>query len=74
MYDAVAADGVTESHDDDAGNGRNDRIMEYFVHSLTSIYVYMTLESGGAPFLCQHCDYKTTVECLFQSHMSGHDT
>ena len=62
-----------ESHDDDTGNGRNDRIMEYFIHPVTSIYVHMTSVSGGAPFLCTHCDFKTTVECLFQGHMTRHN-
>ena len=68
--DDVAEHGMTESCDDTAGN---DRVMETFIYPTASIYVYMTSTSGGAPFLCPDCDFKTTVECLFQSHMSRHN-
>ena len=72
--DDVAEDGMTESGDDDAENDRNDRIAETFIHPPTSIFVYMTSASGGAPFFCADCDYKTTVECLFQGHVTHHNT
>ena len=71
--DGFAADGMMESRDDDRDNDGNDRIMEYFIHPVTSTYVYMTLASGGAPFLCPHCDYKTTMGYLFQGHMTRHN-
>ena len=73
-FDDVSAVGMTESHDDDTDTDRNDRIMEYFIHPVTSIFIYMKSASGGAPFLCPHCDYKTTVECLFQGHVTRHKT
>ena len=69
--DDVAEDGMTESCDDDTGN---DRVVETFIYPAASIYVYMTSTSGGPPFLCPDCDYKTTLECLFQGHVNGHNT
>ena len=71
-YNGIAADGMIESRDED-GEG-NDRIMEYFIHPVTGMFVYMKSESGGAPYVCEDCDYKTTVECLFQGHMTRHNT
>ena len=65
--DDVAAYGMMESHDDDRDNHGNDRIVEYFIHPPTSVYVYMTSASGD-PFICPDCDYKTTVKCFFQGH------
>ena len=50
------------------------RVTEYFIHPATSIFVYMKSESGGAPYVCEDCDYKTTVNYMFLDHMNLHYT
>ena len=59
-------------HDDDI-TGRK-HVTEYFIHPVTSMFVYMRSETGGAPYLCEDCDYKTTVNYMFLDHMNLHYT
>lgn len=46
---------------------------EIMIHPPTGIYVYMMTSSGGPPFKCPDCDYKTTVDYLYTDHrLSDH--
>ena len=57
-------------HNDDITDRKH--VMEYFIHPVTSMYVYMKSESGGAPYVCEDCDYKATVNYMFLDHMNLH--
>ena len=43
---------------------------ETFLHPVTGMFVYMKSERGGAPYVCEYCDYKTTVTLVFLDHMN----
>ena len=57
-------------HNDDITDRKN--VTEYFIHPVTSMFVYMKSATGGAPYVCEDCDYKTTVNYIFLDHMSLH--
>ena len=59
-------------HNDDITDRKH--VTEYFIHPVTSMFVYMKSESGGSPYVCEDCDYKTTVNYLFLDHMNLHYT
>ena len=70
-----------DSNSDDtktAEFGQNDDITDrkhatdIFIYPLSSIYVYMKSETGWAPYVCEYCDYKTTVDIMFVDHMNLH--
>ena len=46
-------------------------VAECFIHPVTSAFVYKSA-TGGAPYLCEDCDYKTTVNYMFLDHMNLH--
>ena len=45
---------------------------EICLHLLDEISVYMTTPSGGAPYLCPDCDYKTTIDVIYDDHRQSH--
>ena len=57
-------------HNDDITNKKN--VTEYFIHPVTSMFVYVKSATGGAPYVCEDCDYKTTVNYMFLDHMNLH--
>ena len=34
--------------------------------------MYMKSETGWAPYVCEYCDYKTTVDIMFMDHINLH--
>ena len=36
------------------------------------IGVSMTTPSGGAPYLCPNCDYKATIDVIYDNHRQSH--
>ena len=55
---------ITDDNDDDEEDIR--------LHLLDEISVYMTTPSGGAPYLCPDCDYKTTIDVIYDDHRQSH--
>ena len=55
---------ITDDNDDDDE--------EICLHLLDEISVYMTTPSGGAPYLCPDCDYKTTIDVIYDDHRQSH--
>ena len=53
----------------DDNDGKNEEIV---VHLLDEISVYMTTPSGDAPYLCPDCDYKTTIDVIYDDHRQSH--
>ena len=45
---------------------------EICLYLLDEISVYMTTPSGGAPYLCPDCDYKTTIDVIYEDHRQSH--
>ena len=72
---SIAAETETTElgHNDDIMN-RKQRLSETFIHPVTSVFVYMKSATGGAPYVCEDCDYKTTVNYMFLDHMNLHYT
>ena len=72
----------TESDDTDAKDFRReinnqdksltDDEDEIRLHLLDEISVYMTTPTGGAPYLCPNCDYKTTIDVIYDNHRQSH--
>lgn len=62
-----ATDDSNSDHTETEEWGHNDDIIdrehatETFIHPVISMFVYMKSDSGGAPYVCKDCGYKTTV-------------
>ena len=69
-YDVRAASDDMESNDESITDDDEDD--EIRLHLLDEISVYMTTPSGGAPYLCPDCDYKTTIDVIYDYHRQSH--
>ena len=69
-YDVRAASDDMESNDESITDDDEDD--EIRLHLLDEISVYMTTPSGGAPYLCPDCDYKTTIDVIYDDHRQSH--
>ena len=45
---------------------------EICLYLLDGICVSMTTPSGGAPYLCPDCDYKMTIDVIYDDHRQSH--
>ena len=65
-YSCTTTDSDSDNTETTELGGNDDitdrkHVTEYFIHPVTSMFVYMKSDSGGAPYVCKDCGYKTTV-------------